>query len=102
MFMIYNSCCKNTYYYFIMQTSGGFPLFLLEQSLQRFVDFFFEFVDAWEADVLEGLGASGIVDGVGGDTVRLEMVEHVIILLPGQVVVVAINILNHLLPCGQG
>ena len=65
---------------------------------QCFPDFILNGIKPREADVLVGLFALGVVDGVGGDAVRLVFTEDVVVLLLRQIVVVAVDVLNHLLP----
>ena len=71
-------------------------------SFQHLVYCPLKWIEAREADVLEGLLALGIIDGIGGDALRLILVEDVVVLLFREVVVVAIDVLDHLLPGGEG
>ena len=45
--------------------------------------------------------AFGVIDGVSGDAYGLEVIENVVFLFFRQVVVVAVNVLNHFLPSGR-
>ena len=88
----------------------AYPLFYFRLHLSIFIlfiakcFFYFDlyFLNTWKTYVFKGQLTLSIVDGIGGDAVRIILVEDVKVLFFRQVVVVTVDVLNHLLPCGKG